>query len=99
MNVKDIVALAHAGYNVEQINAIISAMSNQTQQPVQQMQQPMQQPMQQMQPNDPVLEQLRMLTGAVIQNNINGSSQPQQRNAEDIVASIINPKQEVTTNG
>ena len=85
-NVNDIITLARAGYTAEQISVILNASA----QPVQQIPA---QPVQQIpaQTNDPVLEQLRQLTGLVQMNNINGSTMPAKQSADDIVASIINP--------
>ena len=41
--------------------------------------------------NDPIMEQLKALTGAVQSANINRSAQPATRSADDVVAAIINP--------
>ena len=78
MEVKDIVALAHAGFTAAQIVAIAQS-------------QPMVQPQPQPQNNDPVLAQLKVLTGAVQNGYIMNTAQPPVKSAEDIVAAIINP--------
>ena len=46
---------------------------------------------QQMPVVDPVLEQLKQLTGIVQNGNIMAASQPAARNADDIIGTIINP--------
>ena len=100
MEIKDILALAHAGFNYEQIMAMANGPAQVQTQPVAQVQT---QPVAQVQPyalpfgyyaqpaqND-IMEQLKALTGAVQTANINRSVQPAVRNADDVVASIINP--------
>ena len=132
MEIKDILALAHAGFNYEQIMAMANGPAQVQTQPVAQVQtqpvaqvqaqpvaqvqtqpvaqvqaqpvaQVQTQPVAQVQPyalpfgyyaqpaqND-IMEQLKALTGAVQTANINRSVQPAVRNADDVVASIINP--------
>ena len=96
-NNDDILILAKAGFNAQQIaalNAIGSQMQpqQQMQQPQQQMQQ-MQQPQQQPQGatiND-VLNSLDGLTKTFQNGFLLSSQQPKQVTAEDILAEIINP--------
>ena len=98
-NNDDILILAKAGFNAQQIaalNAIGSQMQPQQQmqmqQPQQQMQQ-MQQPQQQPQGatiND-VLNSLDGLTKTFQNGFLLSSQQPKQVTAEDILAEIINP--------
>ena len=102
-NNDDILILAKAGFNAQQIaalNAIGSQMQpqQQMQQPQQQMQQ-MQQPQQPQQPqqqpqgatiND-VLNSLDGLTKTFQNGFLLSSQQPKQVTAEDILAEIINP--------
>lgn len=105
MTQADILALAHAGFTSTQILAIGQLTQQQpmvqtsvVQQPVVQtpvVQQPVvQQPVVQ-QPvvqTDPVLEQLKILTGAVQSNALLTAQQTQQtQTADTVLASIINP--------
>ena len=80
MEIKDVIALAHAGFTVAQIAA---------------MNQPQIQPQPQPQPqNDPInalLTQMGILTNTVQNMNINNSAMPQPESADQILASIINP--------
>ena len=70
----------------------MQAQQMQTQQmPQMQTQQMPQMQTQQMPAVDPVLEQLKQLTGIVQNGNIMAASQPAVRNADDIIGTIINP--------
>ena len=84
MEIKDIISLANAGFTAAQITALANAQQMQAQQ-MPQMQ------AQQMPVVDPVLEQLKQLTGIVQNGNIMAASQPAARNADDIIGTIINP--------
>ena len=86
MEIRDILTLARAGYTAEQIE--LFAKAEQAQPQPMQMAQP-----QPMQYSDPVLEQLRVLTGAVQAGNINATQQPAVRGVDDIIGNIINPKE------
>ena len=90
MTQADILALAHAGFTSTQILAIGQLTQQQpvVQTPV--VQQPaVQTPVVQ---NDPVLEQLKILTGAVQSNALLTAQQTQQtQTADTVLASIINP--------
>lgn len=100
MTQADILALAHAGFTSTQILAIGQLTQQQpvVQTPV--VQQPavqtpvVQQPVVQtpVVQNDPVLEQLKILTGAVQSNALLTAQQTQQtQTADTVLASIINP--------
>ena len=108
MTYKDILALAHAGYSVDQIGKL--AMLEQTQ-PVQQVQQtqpvqPVQQtqPVQQVQQTQPVqqtqqfdyqamMAELLGIKNAIQTGNVQTSQQPEQpMTADQIMANIIAPK-------
>ena len=97
-NNDDILILAKAGFNAQQIaalNAIGSQMQPQQQMQMQQPQQQMQQPQQPQQPqgatiND-VLNSLDGLTKTFQNGFLLSSQQPKQVTAEDILAEIINP--------
>ena len=105
MKIEDVIALAHAGFTAAQIMTLANAPAAQVQtQPVAQVQtQPVAQPYVNYNPampygyfaqpaqNDPIMEQLKALTGAVQSANINRSAQPATRSADDVVAAIINP--------
>ena len=97
-NNDDILILAKAGFNAQQIAALNAIGSQvQPQQQMQQMQQPQQQMQQPQQPqqqgatiND-VLNSLDGLTKTFQNGFLLNSQQPKQVTAEDILAEIINP--------
>ena len=91
-NNDDILILAKAGFNAQQI-AALNAIGSQMQ-PQQQMQQPqqqMQQPQQQGATINDVLNSLDGLTKTFQNGFLLSSQQPKQVTAEDILAEIINP--------
>ena len=105
-NNDDILILAKAGFNAQQIaalNAIGSQMQPQQQMQMQQPQQQMQQPQQQMQQMQQPQQQPQGATINDVLNSLDGltktfqngfllsSQQPKQVTAEDILAEIINP--------
>ena len=88
MTQNDILTLARAGFTAQQISALAQMQPVQQTQPVQQMQ-----PVQQTQPiGDPFAQQLAQLTQAIQANGILSAQQPKQETAEDVLASIINPR-------
>lgn len=103
MTINDIIALAHAGFNAQQI-AQLAKMPQQTAQTPPTVQQTAQtqptlqqtaqtQPM--VQQTDPVLSAIQAMQSQMNTLAINGSTLPQPETTEDILASIINPKEEV----
>ena len=86
MNIADVVTLARAGFTAEQIARMYAPAA-----PVVQAQPA---PVVQAQPapdNNPVMEQLKLLTNTLQANAILNSNQPKQETVDDILASIINP--------
>ena len=100
MTVKDLVALANAGFNAQQIAAINAAMSAQTETPA-----PTPQPAPAPQPvpapapapapapdqSAEILKQLGIISGQISAANIGNTQQPAQQSADDILAAIIAP--------
>jgi len=84
MDIKDIIALANAGFTAQQI----ATMATTAQAPA-----PVPAPAPAPVPVDPIMEQLKALTTAVQTNAIINSQLPitQPETPEDILASIINP--------
>ena len=84
MDIKDIIALANAGFTAQQI----ATMATTAPAPV-----PAPAPAPAPVPVDPIMEQLKALTTAVQTNAIINSQLPitQPETPEDILASIINP--------
>ena len=78
MDIKDIIALANAGFTAQQIATMATTAPAPAPAPV---------------PVDPIMEQLKALTTAVQTNAIINSQLPitQPETPEDILASIINP--------
>ena len=79
MDIKDIIALANAGFTAQQIATMATT--------------PAPAPAPAPAPVDPIMEQLKALTTAVQTNAIINSQLPitQPETPEDILASIINP--------
>ena len=77
MNIADVVTLARAGFTADQIARMYA-----TPAPVAQVAPA---------PNNPVMEQLKLLTNTLQANAILNSNQPKQETVDDILASIINP--------
>ena len=78
MNIADVVTLARAGFTAEQIARMYATPA----------------PVAQVAPapdNNPVMEQLKMLTNTLQANAILNSNQPKPETVDDILASIINP--------
>lgn len=96
MELKDIIALANAGFTAQQIAAFAQPVQQPMQpvqpvhQPVQQPVQPVQQPVQPVQP-DPIMAELAKLTGAIQANGLMKAQQPSAQTADEVLASIINP--------
>lgn len=100
MTVKDLVALANAGFNAQQIAAINAAMNAQTETPA-----PTPQPAPAPQPvptpapapapapdqSAEILKQLGIISGQISAANIGNTQQPAQQTADDILAAIIAP--------
>ena len=80
MDIKDIIALANAGFTAQQIATMATTA-------------PAPAPVPAPVPVDPIMEQLKALTTAVQTNAIINSQLPitQPETPEDILASIINP--------
>lgn len=80
MDIKDIIALANAGFTAQQIATMATTA-------------PAPAPVPAPVPVDPIMEQLKALTTAVQSNAIINSQLPitQPETPEDILASIINP--------
>lgn len=104
MTVKDLVALANAGFSAAQIAAINTAMSAEAQAPAQtpppaQTATPAQTPPSApAQPATPapdqtaeILKQLGIISGQISAANIGNTQQPAQQTADDILAAIIAP--------
>ena len=85
MNIADVVTLARAGFTADQIARMYA-----TPAPVAQVAPA---PVAQVAPapNNPVMEQLKLLTNTLQANAILNSNQPKQETVDDILASIINP--------
>ena len=84
----DVLALARAGYNSQQIALLSRAAADQ--QPAQQ--QPAQQPAQKTEPTPgDIMQQLQQLTGAIQMQNQLNSQQPQSETVEDILATVLEP--------
>lgn len=84
MDIKDIIALANAGFTAQQIATMATTAPAPAPAPV---------PAPAPAPVDPIMEQLKALTTAVQTNAIINSQLPitQPETPEDILASIINP--------
>lgn len=84
MDIKDIIALANAGFTAQQIATMVTTAPAPAPVPA-----PAPAPV----PVDPIMEQLKALTTAVQTNAIINSQLPitQPETPEDILASIINP--------
>ena len=106
MTVKDLVALANAGFNAQQIAAINVAMNAQPDTPAPQpapqpvpapqptpQPEPAPQPTPQPAPDQTaeILKQLGIISGQITAANIAGTQQPAQQTADDILAAIIAP--------
>ena len=90
----DVLALARAGYNSQQIALLSRAAGEQPapQQPAPQPAQPAQQPAQKTEAGlGDIMQQLQQLTGAIQMNNQINSQQPQPETVDDILASVIEP--------
>ena len=87
MDIKDIIALASAGFTAQQIATMATTAPAPAPAPA---------PV----PVDPIMEQLKALTTAVQSNAIINSQLPitQPETPEDILASIINPPSIVNNN-
>lgn len=99
-NNEDILTLARAGFNAEQIAALNAVGAQKVQEPQQQpTPQPQQQPTQEPQPQpqgasiDDVLKSVEGLTKTFQNGFMLGAQQPKPVTAEDILANIINPPQ------
>lgn len=100
MTVKDLVALANAGFSVQQIAAINVAMNAQTETPAPTPQpapvpapQPVPVPAPAPAPDQSaeILKQLGIISGQISAANIGNTQQPAQQTADDILAAIIAP--------
>ena len=106
MTVKDLVALANAGFSATQIAAINAAMSAEAQAPAQTpppatAQTPAPQPAPAPTPTPApapapdqtaeILKQLGIISGQISAANIGNTQQPAQQTADDILAAIIAP--------
>lgn len=100
MTVKDLVALANAGFNAQQIAAINAAMNAQTETPAPTPQpapvpapQPVPAPAPAPAPDQSaeILKQLGIISGQISAANIGNTQQPAQQTADDILAAIIAP--------
>ncbi len=85
----DILVLARAGFNAQQIAALNKVTPVAT--PVAQEAPPLGQTLQQSQPLDTMSQQIAALTQAVQANAIAGTQQPKVQSTDDILAEIINP--------
>lgn len=88
MDIKDIIALANAGFTAQQIATMATTAPAPAPAPA-----PVPAPAPAPVPVDPIMEQLKALTTAVQTNAIINSQLPitQPETPEDILASIINP--------
>lgn len=100
MTVKDLVALANAGFNALQIAAINAAMNAQTETPAPTPQpapvpapapQPVPAPAPAPDQSAEILKQLGIISGQINAANIGNTQQPAQQSADDILAAIIAP--------
>lgn len=104
MTVKDLVALANAGFNTQQIAAINAAMNAQPETPAPTPQpapvpapapQPVPMPAPAPAPapdqSAEILKQLGIISGQISAANIGNTQQPAQQTADDILAAIIAP--------
>lgn len=100
MTVKDLVALANAGFNAQQIAAINAAMNAQTETPAPTPQpapvpapapQPVPTPAPAPDQSAEILKQLGIISGQISAANIGNTQQPAQQSADDILAAIIAP--------
>lgn len=90
MTVKDLVALANAGFNAQQIAAINAAMNAQTETPAP-TPQPAPVPAPAPDQSAEILKQLGIISGQISAANIGNTQQPAQQSADDILAAIIAP--------
>ena len=102
MNIADVVTLARAGFTAEQIARMYATPAPVAQVAPAPVAQVAPAPVAQVAPapvaqvapapdNNPVMEQLKMLTNTLQANAILNSNQPKPETVDDILASIINP--------
>ena len=84
MEIKDIIALANAGFNAEQIMRI-----NESIKPPETVEKPVEKV--EKNPFNQMMEKMDSLISTIKTSNINNSSQPEQMSMDDFLASIINP--------
>lgn len=102
MDIKDVLALANAGFSKDDIAKIAVSLNTPAQAvtpapaPAQavtpaQVQTPPQQPAQEPTPVDAILKELGVLKDTMQANAMLGAQQPKPESTDDILASIINP--------
>ena len=94
MNIADVVTLARAGFTADQIARMYATPAPVVQAQPAPVVQAQTAPVVQAQPapdNNPVMEQLKLLTNTIQANAILNSNQPKPETVDDILASIINP--------
>lgn len=98
MEVKDILALANAGFTAEQITLLARTTEKAPEQPPAPKQPPEQPPEQPPAPApktpagiDQIMQEIRELKQTAVLGNILTSAQPKEQSADEILAMVINP--------
>lgn len=89
MEVKDILALANAGFTADQIAILAKTTDKAPEQPEQNT--PETPAGDHTNPWDSVMKEIKELKQTAVHGNILGSAQPQEQSVDDILAEIINP--------